>query len=413
VWFVVKNIIVFVFLCGLRVLRAFVRNILSKVLPLLLLIPFVAVACVRKGGESVNSTEITEDTQEYVSLPWPALARLRAGENPIWFEFGHDGPCLIKTADAASLAPYVPWPHARYVTAMAIWNGFLVMSVNRDGFLIFGSIGESPEAAELLLCRSAVDGLWDSYTTESFFIWEDKPAVLLYRNDFFGELKAPTPDPQVYALDLSSPIPVGVYVSALEIFPSGGSWETEILRRGPDGLWYYRMKEKTQGRNATAYYRTDDLNVEGRRISFGEWMNSDRGEDTENIPQNLAFLLEHVLEFYPGAKGQLKTVSPDFEGQRAFAIGISDSISAIAENTALIYAYCQNVPESLALAILPDGMGFILIGDEREAIPFSLPTMPEGFVYTGVAVLGNVLIVPWEEQREAGVGAAGFMVMAF
>jgi len=380
-----------------------------KVLPLLLLIPFIAVACVRKGGNSDSSAETTEDEQEYASLSWPAIARLRAGENPIWFEFGQDGPCLIETAAAASLAPYVPWPHARYITAMAIWNGFLVMAVNRDGFLVFGPAGESPGATELLLCRSAADGLWDPYTTESFFIWEGKPAVLLYRNNFFGEFTAPTPDPRVYTLDFSSPVPVGAYVPALEIFPSNGSWETELLRRGPDGLWYYRVKEKAQGRNATAYFRTDDLNVEGRKISFGEWMNSDRGENTEDIPDNLAILFERVLGFFPGIKIKLKTVSPDFEGQRVFTIG---STSAIAENTALIYAYCQNVPESLALAILPDGMGFILTGDEWEAISFSLPAIPEGFAYTGVAVLGNVVIAAWEEQREAGVGAAGFMVMA-
>ena len=372
------------------------------------MILFLAAGCNKKENTGSVIAEISDEGQEYANYPWLALARLRAGENPIWFEFGPDGPYLIESAAAASLAPYVPWPHARYVTAMAIWNGFLVMAVNRDGFLIFGPAGESPEAAELLLYRSASGGIWDPYTTESFFIWEGKPAVLIYRNDFFGELAAQTPAPQVYALDSTSPVPVGVYVPALEIFPAGGSWETELLRRGPDGFWYYRMKEKAQGRNATAYFRTDDLNVEGRKISFGEWMNSDRGEDTENIPGNLAVLLERVLVLFPGIKGQLKTVSPDFEGQRVFTAGVS----AIAENTALIYAYCQDAPEPLALAILPDGMGFILSGDEREAVPFSLPDMPEGFVYTGAAVLGNVLIAPWEEQREAGVGAAGFMVMA-
>jgi len=391
-----------------------------KVFPLLLLIPFLAVGCNKKDNAGSGITEISDEEQEYASLPWPALARLRAGENPIWFEFGQDGPCLIDSVAAASLAPYVPWPHARYATAMAVWNGFIVMAVNRDGFLIFGPAGESPDATELLLCRSAADDLWDPYTTESFFFWEGMPAVLLYRNDFFGELTAPTPDPQVYTLDFFSPVPVGAFVPALEIFPSGGSWETELLRRGPDGLWYYRMKEKAQGRHTTAYFRTADLNVEGKKISLGEWMNSDRGEAPENIPRNLAFLLESVFKFFPGTKSQLKAVSPDFEGQRVFTIGstngisdgISDGASAIAENTTLLYAYCQNAPESLALAILPGGTGFTLTGDEREAVPFSLPVMPQGFVYTGVAVLGNVLIASWEEQREAGVGAAGFIVMA-
>jgi hypothetical protein len=135
---------------------------------------------------------------------------------------------------------------------------------------------------------------------------------------------------------------VGAYVPALEIFPSnGGTWETELLRRGPDGLWYYRMKEKGQARNATAYFRTADLNVEGERISFGEWMNSN--------------------------------------------------------------------PQST----LPDGQGFFSYGEETESEYFSLYALGEGFVYTGVAVIGNVLVASWEEQQEAGVGAAGFMVVDF
>jgi len=116
-----------------------------------------------------------------------------------------------------------------------------------------------------------------------------------------------------------------------------------------------------------------------------------------------------LLERFPETAGLLKTVSPDFEGQRVFSAGVS----VIAENTALLYAYCQDAPEPLALAMLPGGFGFFLTGDEREANPFSLSALPEGFVYTGVAVLGNVLIASWEEQQEAGVGAAGFMVVDF
>jgi len=373
------------------------------------LLSFLVAGCKGKDNTGSGIAEINDEEQEYANFPWPALARLRAGENPIWFEFGEDGLCLIESAAAASLAPYVPWPHARYVTAMAMWNGFLVMAVNRDGFLVFGPAGGTApsEATELLLCRSASGGLWDPYTTESFFIWEGKPAVLLYRNDFFGELTAPPPDPRVYALDLSSPVPVGAYVPALEIFPSDGRWETELLRRGPDGLWYYRMKEKGQNRPAIAYFRSKDLNIGGERISFGEWVKSGRGEAPENIPLNLALALE-ASGYLSGTSCLIKAVSPDFDGQRIFTAGVS----GIAENNALLYAYCQDAPEPLALAILPGGLGFISTGGESEAVSFSLSALPEGFVYTGVAVLGDVLIAAWEEQQEAGVGAAGFMVMA-
>jgi hypothetical protein len=110
-----------------------------------------------------------------------------------------------------------------------------------------------------------------------------------------------------------------------------------------------------------------------------------------------------------GTRGLLKAVSPDFEGQRIFTAGVS----AIAENATLLYAYCQDAPEPLALIILPGRLGFISAGGEHEAVTFSLSALPEGFVYTGVAVFGNTLIAAWEEQQEAGVGVAGFMVMVF
>jgi len=388
----------------------FVRYIVIKALPLLL-IPFLTVACSGKGPGNESNAEAADEWQEYANYPWPALARLKTGENPIWFEFGQEDLSLIESADAASLTPYVPWPHAKYVTAMAIWNGFLVMAVNMDGFLIIvpsGALSQS-ETSELILYRSAVDGSWEPYTAESFFFWEDKPAVLLYRNDFFGEIAAPAPDPRVYTLDLSSPVPLGAYVPALEIFPSGSGWETELLRRGPDGLWYYRMKEKGQARTATAYFRTADLNIEGKRISLGEWMNSGRGEAPENIPGNLAIALERALEAFPGTTGLLKTVSPDFEGRRIFRL----SSGSTGENSTVLSGYCQMSPEPLALVMLPDGRGLFSYGEESGSEFFSLSALGEGFVYTGVAVIGNAVVASWEEQQEAGVGAAGFMVVKF
>jgi hypothetical protein len=120
-------------------------------------------------------------------------------------------------------------------------------------------------------------------------------------------------------------------VGAFESFPA--PWEAEVVRRGPDGFWYIRVREKGQAQNSTAYFRTGDLAIEGERISIDEWRNSDpRGSDST--------------------------------------------------------------------------------GANFDAGPFPLPALPEGFAYSNVTLLGNVLVASWEEQFDAVIGAAGFMVMA-
>ena len=42
---------------------------------------------------------------------------------------------------------------------------------------------------------------------------------------------------------------------------------------------------------------------------------------------------------------------------------------------------------------------------------FSLPALPEGFVYTGIGMIANTVFASWEEQEGYSIGAAGFMVI--
>jgi hypothetical protein len=59
--------------------------------------------------------------------------------------------------------------------------------------------------------------------------------------------------------------------------------------------------------------------------------------------------------------------------------------------------------------ISANGTGLMI---KNEAFfPFTLPALPQGFVYTGVGLVGNTLIATWEEQEEFAIGAAGIMVM--
>jgi len=375
---------------------------------IILMMLFSNIACAAK--ESPPDLVSGEDAGFSYAWPaWPALALLKTGENPIWFELGPAGPAQIESPDAASLVPYLPWPYARFVTEMAAWDDLVVMVINQDGFLV---LGPATDTAAAVLYRADSGGSWEYCTAESFFFWEGKPAVLLYRNDFFNEPVAPSPSPQVYTLERTGPFPVGVSVPALEYGPldsSWGPWEAEVLHLGPDGFWYFRLKEKGRSQNQTAFFRTGDLAEAGERISVAEWRNSDRPGNSENVSPVLAFLLGRVqaelnLENVPA----VRVILPDSLGPRLFTAGSAFPNAAGSENLVLLYACCT---DKLALAILPDGRGLWTNETRQDVRAFSLPALPEGFVYTGVSLLGTVLAVSWEEQQEAGIGAAGFLVM--
>jgi len=389
----------------------------AKMLPFILLIFILITACSRTGKESKPGAEIRTENeilrQFYSGSVWSALALLETGESPLWFELGPGGPLLIESPETATLSPYSPWPHARFVAGILAWDDFLVMAINREGFFVLGAAPASLSSGaktRTVLYRIAEDDLWYPYTVESFFIWKGKPAALLYRHDFFAEPYASSPQPQVFVLDKYSSVPLGARIPALERFPPGDSWEAEVLRRGPDDFWYYRMKEKGQIENETAYFRARDLEGEGERISQTEWRNSDLPEGPENIPLILSNMLESAVKLGLEGTGPvlaLRVISPDFEGSRLFR---SASSVGGGENQAFLYVYCRENPEPVALAILPDGRGLYVHGKEQNVRPFSLPALPDDFVYTGVALLGDIVLASWEEQEGAGIGAAGFMV---
>ena len=365
----------------------------------------LAMSCSKKENASAGSVqkESRPVSQVPAGTAWPALALLETGENPLWFELGPEGPGLIESPAEAGMAPYVPWPNARFVIDMEAWEDFLVMAVNRDGFYILGPVAEKG-SDRVVLYRVSGRSFWNFYTAESFFIWKQKPAVLLYRNDFFEEPTAPPLTQQVYILEKSSPVPLETSVPAFENFPSG--WEAEAVRKGPDSFWFYRIKDKNKADGEILYFRTADLAETGEKISVGEWRNSNNPEKPEHLPRNAAAFLSKTALLGFGGVSTVKITSPDFEGPCFFAL----DPTAGSENPELLYAFFRE-KDNLALAILPDGRGFF--SGEREPEPrlFSLPPLPEDFVYTGISVFRNILVASWEEQQDAGIGAAGFMVM--
>jgi hypothetical protein len=303
------------------------------------------------------------------------------------------------------------------------------MGVNREGFLVIAP-GDGPAFEYTGIRRAAEDEYWARYTLGTLFLQDDLPAALLYRNGFFSDPDGEPPAPPARALLPGNSRPAALIIPAFEELNAGG-WEVDGLRRGPDGFWYYRVISRASARPVVRYFRGPGLNERGEEVSLGEYRNSAQPEEVQKAPPVLAETLEgaFLLADREGAAGSrppdppplriAALISPDFPGTRYFSSGRAGAGEGLLELSGFYRERFPGAPGEffdLALVILPGGRGIygrssLQAPSGVQTGPFVLPPLPEGFVYTGLGLAGRVLVVPWEERQESGVGAAGFMVI--
>jgi hypothetical protein len=380
----------------------------------LLLLLLLLVSCTKPLSQDAPPPVPPPDGISAPTIAAKPWAIVEAGENPLWFEVDSGGPRLIDSPGNASLTPFKPWPLARNITGMQSREGRLIMAVNRDGFLLW-----VPGPGEGLSLFHLPGGGWDPYNHASLFLFHGEWAVLLYRDDFFIESGAALPSPRVWGISPEHPAPVPVDIPAFAALPPEEGWDLDMLRLGRDGFWYYRGVKKTGPEPEIRYLRTPDLNLLGQKSSPGVFRNATVPYTTEEAPP----LLRQVLDgaFLLGGPGQAQVAavaSPDFPAVRYYTTGVAqgDSLVELAG-----YLEDRGPAGSFALAILPDGRGVWGAAPAETAEPsengpyrvepFSLPPLPEGFVYTRIGMAGSAVAAAWEEQQSWQVGAAGFLIM--
>lgn len=359
--------------------------------------------------------EKSPDTVSAPSLWMRPMGIIKSGAYPLWFELGPEregraGPFLIPRPEEASLSPFEPWPLARRITGMLFQEDRLVMTMNREGFLL----GIPWQERDIALYPIRDSGYWDDYTVGALFLFEGKPAAMLYQNDFFADPQADPPEKQFFAPQKGSTRPVELIIPAFAPFLPAEGRKLDALREGRDGSWYYRGLQNLRGSRKLLYFRTEDLSLPGKPVSLGAFRNAALPRPLNQAPLVLAGTLEKVFALTGRDRTPMAFInSPQFPAPRAFAgnTGLSGEQDALVELSG--YYLPQDAGGARALVILPDGRG-IRGSDPGNGLAFeeiTLPPLPEGFVYTGIGLVGTTLIASWEEQQDMNVGAAGLMIL--
>jgi hypothetical protein len=334
------------------------------------------------------------------------MAVLQAGEFPLWFQFTVDGPVLIETIeDAYFSAALVPWPLAPHVRFMLARGGELLIAVNRYGFVALSSL----ERGRLALYRFSGGEFWRRYTVGAFAFFDEEqqePAALLYRDDRFLDSDAPLPFPRMWTFDWSAAESSPFVLPPLDVYDPQDGWDIDVLRRGGDGLWYWRAVKKPVDepdfRPEIKMLRSDLFMRKEEQVSLGAFQDAALPEPLSAAPTPLSAMLAAV--FAASGTGLAAVVSPEFPTTRSFATD--------REKPALSGFYSGDKPEgAFLLATTPQGNALYTKVDTTVMRHFSLPPLPEGFYYTGIGMCGDTIFASWEEQDEYSIGAAGFMVV--
>jgi hypothetical protein len=348
-----------------------------------------------------------KDSELYAaSLETYPVAVLDAGTNPLWFQFGPDGPEQLVTIEDACLSrALIPWPLAAHSRFMLAHNDEIIMAINGDGFLVFSPWDIPSGGNGTALYRFSGGALWQPYTVAALVFIDEIPAALLYRDDRFLDARDPLPDPRVWTFTMNTAAPFASDIPALHLFPGHEGWDIDALRFSSDGCWYFRAIKKDRGEQEIKYMRSVSLDTEGEIINSGIFFNSVQPEPLASSP---------VLSSLPGimdSPGIVMVISPEFDSQRYFSHNFDSMVNTL--------AYFRSSPFS-ALIINSLGNGFYTAGETPvpaapEAIPhyvpLALPRLPENFAYTGIALSGETIIAAWEEQEAHTIGAAGFMAL--
>ncbi|MDR2965417.1 MAG: hypothetical protein LBU88_06545 [Treponema sp.] len=112
-----------------------------------------------------------------------------------------------------------------------------------------------------------------------------------------------------------------------------------------------------------------------------------------------------ALELYPASEGwDIDTLRQSSDGYWYYRVSKLKTLQP-----EIFYLRTENLAQAGIVISVED---FFSSAPQEKIIKHpSLPLLPEGFVYTALAHVGDSLFVSWEEQDAFNIGAAGFMLI--
>lgn len=363
-----------------------------------------ALSCARSRETSREAEPV--DAKAAASAFVRPYASARPSSAPLWFEFGADGPVSIAGPLDSSLTPFEPWPLSRRGAGLVASGNSVAVAANRDGFLSLVPRSDG----EISVYRVSNAAEFAPYSVAAVFAYNGAPTALLYRDRFFVDPVESAAEPRSFSVVKGRTELLPVEIPLLSAYPAAQSWDVESLSAASDG----RILLRAVRDGAVSYAAAASLDGEKSEISAGAYRSALLPLSSDSANPLLRSVLEAAANDMDKKKAKVATACgkgrpfPESYLVARSQKGAVESVLAASEGEVeRVWAYYD---EALAVLLFPDG-GLYTAAASGQAVRGNLPLLPDGFVYTGIALIGKTAVALWEEQDGWAVGSAGFLLV--
>ena len=364
----------------------------------------IALSCSRSRGIARGAVPVDERTAASAFIR--PHASVRPSPTPQWFEFGSAGPMPIAGPLDSSLTPFEPWPLARRGAGLVASGNSVVVAANRDGFLTLVRRADG----DIAVYRTGGEPGFSAYSIGAVFAYNGAPTALLYRDRFFVDPTESAAEPRSFSVVKGRTELLSVEIPLLSAYPASQGWDVESLFASVDGRVFLRAVRE----GAVAYASAPILNGEPAEVSAAAYRTAQLPRTPLDAVPPLRLTLEAAAKDADAGKAKVAAACgkdkpfPEWYLVAQSPNGKAESVLAASEgDVERLWAYYDG---ARALLLFPNG-GYYTAADVGPALRGSFPALPDGFAYTGVALLGKTAVALWEEQDEWAVGSAGFLLV--
>lgn len=355
---------------------------------------------------SKKEEEAGVDTVEEVLLP--------ENKTHHWYSFCHDGYEEIELPRLAQKPAVKAWTEAARISSSAATENASFFTANRHGILIVSADGT--------ISLKTDARFFPEETIGSLFLDEGNPVFHVYRNSVFYNVENEHDVAMPFLAEYNRTTDMFYPVLYRDDFGMIDTQEVSSLSVQDDTVFlsikdagkktsfeYYRviMPSTFTDQASSAHIRT----LDGTPISQEEFQQAAQPLSFSLAPERLKTLLASIPSTvkFSIAYQTVGSESTPVTYLHGFTADTTDS--AITDANAMVSG-------SWTAALFPDGTVYFQgsLPDQYavangKPICFSMPELPDGFIWTSFAIAGNIMTAGWEETGTFKTGAAGFITV--